>query len=45
MMALRKRCAFADMVEETTSRLGGLRDDNNGIANVDIDRTKSYRCR
>ena len=41
----RKWCAFADMVEETTSRLGGLRDDNNGIANVDIDRTKSYRCR
>jgi hypothetical protein len=25
--------------------IGGLRDDNNGIANVDIDRTKSYRCR
>jgi len=30
---------------ETTSRLGGLRDDNNGIVNVDTDRTKPYRCR
>ena len=37
--------SLANMVEQTTSRVGGLRDDNNGIANVDIDRTKSYRCR
>ena len=39
---MRENGVRANMVEQTS---GGLTDDNNGIANVDIDRTKSYRCR